>query len=77
MIDAMLFISRTEAGVTRPELRPLDLAAVVRDACELFRSLAEDKRIRLTWSAPEQLTLMADPPLVQRTTTAPEFWMAW
>jgi heavy metal sensor kinase len=66
MIDAMLFISRTEAGVTRPELKPLDLAALVRDACELFRSLAEDKRIRLAWSAPERLPLMADTPLVQR-----------
>jgi signal transduction histidine kinase len=66
MIDAMLFISRTEAGVTRPELKPLDLAALVRDAGELFRSLAEDKRILLAWSAPDRLPFMADTPLVQR-----------
>jgi signal transduction histidine kinase len=66
MIDAMLFISRTEAGVTRPDCKPIDLAALVRDACELFRALAEDKRIRLACSAPEQLTLAADAPLVQR-----------
>ncbi len=66
MIDAMLFISRTEAGVTRPDCKPIDLAALVRDACELFRAPAEDKRIRLACSAPEQLTLAADAPLVQR-----------
>jgi heavy metal sensor kinase len=66
MIDAMLFISRTEAGVTRPERKPLDLAGLVREACELFRTLAEDKRIRLSCSTPESLPLAADAPLVQR-----------
>jgi len=68
MIDAMLFISRTEAGVTRPELRPVDLADLVRSACELFQSVAEDKGIHLSWSATESLPLMADAPLVQRLT---------
>lgn len=66
MIDAMLFISRTEAGVTRPERRPLDLSELVRNACELFRSLADDKRIRLTCSAPDRLVVPGDAPLVQR-----------
>jgi heavy metal sensor kinase len=66
MIDAMLFISRTEAGVSRPERRPLDLSELVRNACELFRSLAEDKRIRLTCSATDRLVVPGDSPLVQR-----------
>jgi heavy metal sensor kinase len=66
MINTMLFISRTEAGVARPESRALDLAAVVRDACGLFQSLAEDKQIALTWDAPERLDFTGDVRLIQR-----------
>jgi heavy metal sensor kinase len=66
MINTMLFISRTEAGVSRPELKELDLAVVVRDACGLFQSLAEDKRITLTWEAPERLEMTGDIRLIQR-----------
>jgi signal transduction histidine kinase len=66
MITTMLFISRSEAGLTKPELRRLDLAAVVRDACGLFQSLAEDRQIALTWEAPERLPISGDVRLIQR-----------
>jgi signal transduction histidine kinase len=66
MINTMLFISRTEAGVSKPELKPLDLVAVVRDACGLFQSLAEEKRITLTWEAPQRLEMAGDLRLIQR-----------
>jgi heavy metal sensor kinase len=66
MINSMLFISRSEAGVAQPELEALDLAAVVRDAGGLFQSLAEDKQITLTWEAPEQLEMRGDVRLIQR-----------
>jgi heavy metal sensor kinase len=66
MINTMLFISRSEAGLTKPEFRRLDLAAVVRDACGLFQSLAEDKQIALTWEAPERLAISGDVRLIQR-----------
>jgi heavy metal sensor kinase len=66
MINTMLFISRTEAGVSKPELQPLDLAAVVRDACGLFHCLAEEKKIVLTWDAPERLEIAGDIRLIQR-----------
>ncbi|RPJ77012.1 MAG: HAMP domain-containing protein [Desulfobacteraceae bacterium] len=66
MIDTMLFISRTEAGVTQPELREVDLAAVVADACRLFQALAEEKRIRLSCDSPEALTISGDIRLLQR-----------
>jgi len=66
MINTMLFISRSEAGLTKPEFRRLDLAAVVRDACGLFQSLAEDKQIALTWEAPERLAVSGDVRLIQR-----------
>ncbi|RPJ72971.1 MAG: HAMP domain-containing protein [Desulfobacteraceae bacterium] len=66
MIDTMLFISRTEAGVTQPELREVDLAAVVADACRLFQALAEEKRIRLSCDSPKALTISGDIRLLQR-----------
>jgi len=66
MINTMLFISRTEAGVSKPELKPMDLAAVVRDACSLFQTMAEDKAVALTWEAPERLEMAGDIRLIQR-----------
>jgi heavy metal sensor kinase len=66
MINTMLFISRTEAGLSKPELKPMDLAAVVRDACGLFQSLAEEKKISLTRKAPERLEMAGDVRLIQR-----------
>jgi heavy metal sensor kinase len=66
MINTMLFISRTDAGVTQPDLQEIDIAAVVRDACGLFQPLAEEKRITLTWEAPERFETKGDIRLVQR-----------
>jgi signal transduction histidine kinase len=66
MINTMLFISRTEAGLSKPELKPMDLAAVVRDACGLFQSLAEDKQIALAREGPERLEMRGDVRLIQR-----------
>jgi heavy metal sensor kinase len=66
MIDTMLFISRTEAGVTRPQHQEMNLAAVVGDACRLFEALAEEKRIRLSCDTPQTLPLSGDTRLIQR-----------
>jgi signal transduction histidine kinase len=62
----MLFISRTEAGVSKPELKPMDLSTLVRDACGLFQALAEEKAIALTWEAPQRLEMGGDIRLIQR-----------
>ncbi len=66
MINTMLFISRTEAGLTRPELAEMDIAALVRDACRLFQAPAEEKGIALDGRGPERLALSGDIRLVQR-----------
>ena len=66
MIDTMLFISRTEAGVTQPQCQEMDLTAVVGDACRLFEALAEEKGIRLSCDTPETLPLSGDTRLLQR-----------
>ncbi len=47
MINTMLSISRTEAGMNPDECKQVDISAVVVDACELFQPLAEDKSISL------------------------------
>jgi heavy metal sensor kinase len=67
MINTLLMISKTEAGVGTRENEPLDLSAIVRDACELFQPMAEDKDIRLSSTAPEKATVTGDKRLIQRT----------
>jgi heavy metal sensor kinase len=66
MVNTMLFISRSEAGVAKPELRQIDLAEVVRNACEIFQTLAEDKEVALTCNAPQRLVFTGDVRLIQR-----------
>jgi heavy metal sensor kinase len=66
MINAMLFISRTEAGVARPEVGGMNLAEVVRNACVLFQSLAEDKEVALESDIPPELAFNGDVRLIQR-----------
>ena len=66
MINTMLVISETEAGVGRRSQEKVDLAAVIRDACELFHPLAEDKGIILRCHAPGSFTLLGDTRLIQR-----------
>jgi heavy metal sensor kinase len=66
MINTMLFISRTEAGVTQPERAEMDIAALVRDACRLFKAPAEEKGITLDGRGPERLALSGDIRLLQR-----------
>ncbi|MCK5417189.1 MAG: HAMP domain-containing protein, partial [Desulfobacterales bacterium] len=57
MINTMLVISKTEAGVNKLDTQEMDIAAVVRDACELFQSPAEDKDLRLICDAPGNFSI--------------------
>jgi len=66
MINTMLFISRTDAGVTQPDLKEIDIAAVVRDACGLFQASAEERGIILAWHGPERLAMTGDIRFIQR-----------
>jgi heavy metal sensor kinase len=66
MINTMLVISRMEAGIGNLKPEPMDMAKVVRDACELFQPMAEDKKIRLICEIPETLKLTGDIRLIQR-----------
>jgi heavy metal sensor kinase len=66
MINTMLVISKTEAGVNKLDAKELDIGAVVRDACELFQSPAEDKDLRLVCDVPGNFSISGDNRLIQR-----------
>ncbi|MCJ7830054.1 MAG: HAMP domain-containing protein, partial [Desulfobacterales bacterium] len=66
MINTMLAISKAEAGVETLDLSEMDLAAVVRDACELFQPSAEDKLLSLVCEAPRPCPLHGDVAKIRR-----------
>ena len=66
MINTMLVISKTEAGVDRPNRMVMDVAAVVQDACDLFQPMAEDKKVTLNCQAEKPITIQADIRMIQR-----------
>jgi heavy metal sensor kinase len=66
MINTMLIISKTVAGVEALSEKTLDLSEVVKEACTLFQPLAEDKAITLTWDIPDQSLVMGDVRMMQR-----------
>ena len=47
MINTMLYISQTEASAAELTTEVVDMAGVVRDACELFQPVAEDRGVNL------------------------------
>jgi len=66
MINTMLIISRTEAGVNQLDCQKLDVANLVRDACDIFQSPAEDKGLTMVCSGPENISIYGDIRLIQR-----------
>jgi heavy metal sensor kinase len=47
MINTMLYISQTEATAGKLTTEEVDMTGMVRDACELFQPVAEDKGVNL------------------------------
>ncbi len=66
MINTMLFISKTDAGVGDLEMAPVDLADVVAGAVDLFAPLAEDKGLSLHCDTMPELMVRGDRRLLQR-----------
>jgi heavy metal sensor kinase len=66
MINTMLLISRTEAGVEKPVSQEVDIAALIRNAYELFEPIADDKSLTLSWRAKENAVVLGDPRMLQR-----------
>ena len=66
LINTMLTISRTEAGVSPLECVPVDLAVLVHDACELFQPLAEDKSMIIDQLIDTPAQVSGDQRMLQR-----------
>jgi heavy metal sensor kinase len=66
MINAMLMITKAEAGLHRPDEQEVDMARLVRDACELLETVAEDKGLSLTCLTPETFPLVGDAQMIKR-----------
>jgi heavy metal sensor kinase len=66
MINTMLMISQTEAGVGEIEQMDVDMAEVVKDACDLFQPMAADKGVALVCDPMETATLQGSRSLLQR-----------
>jgi heavy metal sensor kinase len=66
MINTMLAISRAEAGVEPMVRDAADMAVLVRDACELFAPMAEDKSVALSFHANRAAPVAGDLRKLQR-----------
>ncbi len=66
MINTMLMISKTEAGVEMPARDRIDLALLAREACELFGTTAEDRGLTLSCTLPERCDILGDAPMIRR-----------
>ena len=66
MINTMLMISKTEAGIDQPIREKIDLVRLVADACALFGMAAEDKGLTLNCTLPEKCEMVGDMRAVQR-----------
>jgi heavy metal sensor kinase len=66
MINTMLMITKTESGVHPLDYQQVDMPRLVRDACELMGTVAEDKGLSLACETPETLPLVGDPRMIQR-----------
>jgi heavy metal sensor kinase len=66
MINTMLVISKTEAGVNKLNAEKMDICAIARDACELFQAPAEDKGLELSCNVSGSFKMIGDNRLIQR-----------
>jgi heavy metal sensor kinase len=69
MINTMLEISETEAGVATLNLSEVDISALIEKACDLFQSLAEEKGLGIDVNVPHQCFLRCDKGKLQQVVT--------
>jgi len=66
MIDTNLAITEMESGAVRLDRTEIDLAQLVGEACELFQTVAEDRKLELLAELPNRCPLFADRQRLQR-----------
>jgi len=65
LINTMLDLAETEAGL-RPEMEPLNLSALIRDACELYQALAQESEVTLRCRCDEDVWIDGNRHFLQR-----------
>lgn len=66
MINMTLDIAEAESGAAKLKIADIDLVDVVRDACELFQTVAEDRRVTISTDLPKQCHIQGDLQRLQR-----------
>lgn len=66
MINTMLDIAETEAGVGEMHPENVDVSRLTLDACNLFQSIAQEKSLRLSAEVPRSVTMQSDKSKIQR-----------
>jgi heavy metal sensor kinase len=66
MINTMLMISKAEAGVDKLTREQMDIAGLVRQACELFEPIAEDKGVAMSCDVVDTCLFFGDTRMIQR-----------
>jgi len=69
MINTMLDITEAEAGVNGAKVTEFDLVVLITDACELFRPVADEKKLDLAVNLPESMLFWGDIKKMQRIVT--------
>jgi signal transduction histidine kinase len=69
MINTMLDITETEAGVGEFNIEKVNLSKLIQDACELFRPAADEKGVNIITILPDKLHCQGDSNKLQRLVT--------
>ncbi|MCF6225657.1 MAG: HAMP domain-containing histidine kinase [Xanthomonadales bacterium] len=66
MINTMLDITESEAGVVKRGMASINISNLVNEACELFQALAKEKEIQFNWRIVEAATVYGSVQHLQR-----------
>jgi signal transduction histidine kinase len=69
IIDTIMDITETEAGVKQFRTEKIDIIPLIHSACELFDPLAKDKAVRLVTVLPDSLIIEGNRGKMQRLIT--------
>ncbi len=67
--NALLSITRIESGAVEAQFEDVDLAAISRDACELYQAVAEEQGVALRCATPDRLIVRGDRNLIFQALT--------
>lgn len=66
MINMTLDIAEAESGAAKLKIADIDLVDIIRDACEVFQTVAEDRSVTISTDMPEHCYIQGDLQRLQR-----------